>query len=91
MNIDQLTQIVNKHDPIHLIQMGAPDDEYQPEIGEIFVALQNKQMEENELAEKIKAVFVKWFDETTVNNHGVEVYTVLAHDIFSHNNDTAKK
>lgn len=81
MNIEKLTQIVNKYDPIHLIKMGLPNDEYQPEIADIFVALQERSMNEFELTEKIKEIFIRWFNETTVNDHGMEVYKNLAHEI----------
>ncbi len=35
MDTNELTKLVNKHDPAGLLKIGAPKDEYEMEIGEI--------------------------------------------------------
>lgn len=89
MNIYELTQIINKRDPLHFIELGAPDDEYQPEIGDIFVALREKSMDETELVEKMKEIFTRWFNASTANSISAEVYKNLAHDILMKEKGTA--
>lgn len=58
----ELRNIVNKVDPINLIRIGCPDDEYDGEAHEILGLIpEAKSLEQ--LTELIHAVFVKWFDE----------------------------
>ena len=83
MNIEDLTQIVNKYDLLGFIEGGAPDDEYQPEIADIFVALRKKSMDETELVEKMKEIFTRWFNASTANSISAEVYKNLAHEILT--------
>lgn len=61
------TYVLIKHaidhaDPIHLLEIGAPDDEYEPEIREIASRVEGcTTLEEIQLL--LHEVFVKWFDE----------------------------
>ncbi len=59
--------IVNKDDPLNLIQMGAPEDEYSLEIGEISLRIVNKV--NKEIKEIVKDVFREKFDGETVENY----------------------
>jgi hypothetical protein len=82
MNTEIIKRLVNKHDPLHLIKMGAPDDEYQLEIGRIAVVVENNSdIRAPELATAIKNIFITTFDEHSVISHGIEVYDELARDI----------
>ncbi len=57
-----LREILNKEDPIGLIEIGAPDDEYDSEISTILPKLKPC-ISVEELQAMIHAEFVKWFDE----------------------------
>lgn len=35
-HINNISKIINKHDPIHLLKTGSPEDEYSPEAQIIF-------------------------------------------------------
>lgn len=83
MNYNDLREIVNKHDPVFFIKVGAPEDEYDLETGRIFVALQNKNMDEDELTEVIKKIFIEAIDEGVVNEYNIEIYKNLAHEILT--------
>jgi hypothetical protein len=53
---------IDQADPIHLLEIGAPDDAYEPEIREIASRIGRcTTLEEIELL--LHEVFVKWFDE----------------------------
>lgn len=54
--------VIDKWDPIGLLELGCPDDEYDPEIQDIVVILDNT-YSINDLALEIQKVFIKWFDE----------------------------
>ena len=54
-------EIVNKEDPIGLIGMGAPAEEYDPEISAILPKVRSCKSVDS-LQTKIHAVFAKWFD-----------------------------
>lgn len=55
-------KIVDEWDPIGLLAMGCPDDEYSPEIVDIVKLLPQMQSVE-ELASGIREVFLEWFGE----------------------------
>lgn len=57
-------KIVNYVDPITLIGMGCPLDEYDSEVADILKILPNA-ISSRELAEMIYLVFIKWFGERT--------------------------
>ncbi|AQQ53217.1 DUF1871 family protein [Planococcus lenghuensis] len=54
--------IVDEWDPIGLLNLGCPGDEYDPEIREI-VALLPHVKSVDELALRIRQVLIKWFEE----------------------------
>lgn len=55
------TEVVNRHDPIGLIEIGAPDDEYDPEVGDLVrMVLRNDPIEESD----VEGVWIRWFGDT---------------------------
>lgn len=55
-------EVIDEWDPIGLLGMGCPDDEYDPEIKDIVLLLSNIESVDK-LAVKIQKVFIKWFEE----------------------------
>lgn len=55
-------KIIDEWDPIGLLHLGCPNDEYDPEIDDI-VKLLPQVNSVNELALGIRQVFIKWFEE----------------------------
>ncbi|WP_339147161.1 MULTISPECIES: DUF1871 family protein [unclassified Sutcliffiella] len=55
-------EVIDEWDPIGLLSMGCPEDEYDPEIRDI-VRLLCDIKSVNELAVGINKVFIKWFEE----------------------------
>jgi hypothetical protein len=53
---------IDRADPIHLLKIGAPDDEYEPEIREI-VSRVGDCMNLEDMQRLLHEVFTKWFDE----------------------------
>ena len=47
--------VVNREDPVGLLDAGAPQDEYDPEVGDLI------QLHEAVTAEQVSAVFLRWF------------------------------
>lgn len=52
--------VVNREDPVGLLYMGAPEDEYDPEVADLI------KWREAATAEQISAVFLRWFGESGV-------------------------
>jgi hypothetical protein len=59
-NFYELREIINKNDPIGLISMGAPEDEYEAEVKTIIVQLDRIKNKEETL-DLIYSEFEKWF------------------------------
>lgn len=57
-----IKKIIDKWDPIGLLELGCPDDEYDSEIREV-VSLSLHAKSVDDLAIGIRQVFIKWFDE----------------------------
>jgi hypothetical protein len=62
MLMHELNQVVRKHDPIGLIAMGAPEDEYEAEVGTIAPRLRTAQSAQ-ETTRIVYEEFVHWFGE----------------------------
>ena len=58
-----IKNVIDKYDPIGLLDMGAPDDEYIPEVKELAPMIK-KDMTEQDLSNLIREVFVKMFEMT---------------------------
>jgi hypothetical protein len=57
-----IKRAVDRADPIHLLEIGAPDDEYEPEIREIASRV-GECVNPEEIQLLLHEVFTKWFDE----------------------------
>lgn len=72
-------EILNKEDPIGLIAMGAPADEYEPEISTILAKVGSCKSVRS-LQTMIHAVFAEWFDAKTAGPCGR--YRSIAEQVF---------
>ena len=52
--------VVNREDPVGLLGMGAPEDEYDPEVRDLV------KWREAVTADQVHAVFSRWFGESGV-------------------------
>lgn len=76
---DLVKKEINKHDPIGLLWIGAPDDEYHPEIPGIVHAVQIASSLGN-LKNRIWKVFTDWFGDKTAGPE--DRYRDLAKDLW---------
>jgi hypothetical protein len=51
-------RVLNREDPIGLLRMGAPDDEYDPEIRDLI------KWRTPVTADQVSAVFLRWFENS---------------------------
>lgn len=77
---EKVRKIVNKHDPVKLLKMDCPVDEYDPEIDEILPALK-KVKSVNQLHKKIYDIFVFMFDKDIAGPK--ERYRKLSEELYS--------
>jgi hypothetical protein len=82
----ELRSLINNHDPIGLINMGCPEDEYEAEVKTIIVQLGNKQTE-NEILDLVYTEFERWFGDAGNKKN----YLPLASDIFKWQNENPNK
>ena len=75
----ELREIINKHDPIGLIEMGAPIDEYEPEVKTILVQINDKDSLD-EIHSIVYNEFIRWFGDSSTTGPK-ESYFDLAKDI----------
>lgn len=75
----ELRTIINRHDPIGLLDRGAPEDEYEAEVKTIIVQL-DYDMTEQEVHDLIHQEFLRWFDDESIAGPK-EDYKELATDI----------
>jgi hypothetical protein len=71
-------QAIDQTDPIRLLSMGCPDDEYDPEIDEVL-AYVTEYADQVSLGERIHQTFVEMFDEQIAGPP--EVYHRIARQI----------
>lgn len=71
--------VVNKHDPIGLLKMGAPEDEYHPELPGLVNAVSIAKTWKD-CRKKIARVFAEWFHESV--GAKPEYYTDLAQELW---------
>lgn len=62
----KISFVLAKHDPIHLIRIGAPSDEYDGEAGDFcrFLVHTNKKLTSKLIAEKLHLIFALSFSNT---------------------------
>lgn len=76
----ELRNIINRHDPIKLIAIGAPEDEYESEVKTIIVQLDSS-MTVEQIHDLVYQEFLRWFDdESTVG--AKDAYQNLTNDIY---------
>ena len=79
--IDIIKKIINKYDPVHLIKMGASDDEYASEIYTLFKLIDHSQhLNVQELKGIIMQVFIEYFDKEIVTRNS-DLYEKIANEI----------
>ena len=62
--LEEVTQLVNKADPLRLLQQGAPSDEYDQEIAKILAHLYKCETVD-ELRKSVFAIFLESFGSTS--------------------------
>ena len=78
---ERLTETLARHDPIGLVDMGAPRSEYEPEVGTILPRLREASSAA-EVSRIVHEEFVRWFDadiagpETTYGAAGEEIWSL---------------
>ncbi|TSC87335.1 MAG: hypothetical protein G01um10147_656 [Microgenomates group bacterium Gr01-1014_7] len=65
MHYTQIQKIVNKYDPLRLIAIGCPKDEYRAEVKNIKNLLVKDQTQE-EVEKVVLKVFNKWFGKDLI-------------------------
>lgn len=78
-NFAELRSIINRHDPIGLLKIGAPKDEYEPEVKTIIVQLKTE-MTEKQVHDLIYQEFLRWFEDESAAGKK-DSYKELAKDI----------
>ena len=63
----RLTQILNEEDPVGLIRLGAPLDEYDPEVGTVLPRLKDC-LDESGLRRVLHEEFARWFGPETAGS-----------------------
>lgn len=76
----KLTEIINKHDPISLLKIGAPKDEYKHEINAIAKGLKSCKSKK-EIQQLVYDTFVKFFSKEIAGNFNQ--YDKIAEEIYS--------
>jgi hypothetical protein len=72
--------VIDRADPICLLKIGAPDDEYEPEIREIASRV-GECMNLEEPQRLLHEIFMKWFDECIAGSE--ELYRAPAEVIWN--------
>jgi len=76
-----VSKALTEADPLRLLAMGAPDDEYDPEVGTILPRLR-RSSSAVEVRTVLHEEFVKWFDERLAGTP--EAYQGAAKKIWAH-------
>lgn len=77
--LNKIRKILNKHDPMGLIRMGAPEDEYNPEVEEIM-DVARKSHDVDEFIDYVHEIFINWFTETDAGPR--DRYISLSKDLY---------
>ena len=75
----QVSRVLNQFDPIGLIHIGCPNDEYDPEVSTILPQLKQCKSEKDTW-NMIYNEFVKWFDNSITG--AKEKYKPIAKEIW---------
>jgi hypothetical protein len=74
----KLRSIINKHDPLNLITIGCPEDEYDPEVETIFEKLKPSNTEE-EVLDIVYEEFIHWFGKSAGHK---DSYIEVSKDVY---------
>ena len=66
----KIRELINEVDPIGLIALSAPEDEYDLEIGDIIIKLKSCS-DESEVTEMVFDVFKKWFGNDNAGDYSL--------------------
>ena len=80
MTKNVIKSVVDKNDPVGLLGLGCPEDEYEPEIDRIFARIQAG-MTVKEIAGIIHAVFLEMFNESIDR----KLCDIMASEMLSYN------
>jgi hypothetical protein len=72
-------KIINRHDPVGLIRIGAPDDEYEAEVGTILPRLQGARSSQD-VQQIVHEEFRRWFGSSA--RWSTVDYEVMAREIW---------
>jgi hypothetical protein len=75
----ELREMINRHDPLRLLENGAPDDEYDPQAKTIIVQL-NTPLTKEGINDLVYREFLRWFGDHSVTGSR-EAYRALAAEI----------
>lgn len=75
----ELRRIINEHDPLSLLEDGAPEDEYEPGVKTIIVQLEGSRTKV-QVQELVYREFLQWFGDNTMTG-AKEACRKLAADI----------
>ena len=73
-------EILNRHDPMGLVEIGCPDDEYDPEIAGVLRAVKEA-TDRNNFERRITEVFANQFDQASA--HSFVGWGVLADELWT--------
>jgi len=80
VEFNRVKNIVNNNDPIGLVSGGAPDDEYDIEIGKIMLIKDRSDIKQ--FTNEVEKIFVEYFGENSIVDHGA--FERIARDVLSH-------
>ena len=81
-----IREIINKHDPIGLIAIGAPEDEYDPEVKTIVYQLKDVRTIA-QMQDLVYQELLRWFEEKSIVGEW-DSYAEIANEIYNGLNTT---
>lgn len=79
ITLEQIAEVVNRHDPLGLLEMGCPKDEYTPEIHDLFERHLTNTMAFS--YEEVKNLFERWFYVGCIKNEDALVIADELHGL----------
>jgi len=76
---EMVAAVICEEDPIGLLEIGAPEDEYDPEVGTILPRIKEASSVE-ELCKIVHSEFVHWFGQPTAGP--LSAYSGIAKEIW---------
>jgi hypothetical protein len=78
----KIKEVVNKYDIMHLLMLGSPEDEYEPEIVDIINRCQHI-YNPKKIGITIRDIFEFWFDKDFINNEQIDLMAKEIDKIFT--------